>query len=164
VFGRDYTILAETAVLPPTASRHLSIADTPIERFISALERLWAIKALNSRGEIAHRLATLRSACLEEGEAISPDSIEQFIRFLTRYPSLDMPRIVITDNGNVRASWSPEPDRHFAAEFSGGNSIRFVLFAPRPEGGVARFAGSETEQRLVTAVKQLGAAWLRVDT
>jgi|SRR5262249_4528137 len=152
VMATDYTDITGAA------------AHTPTEKFISALQRLWAIKALPLRGEIAHRLTMLRSACLEEEQAISIDSLQQFIRFLRRYPQLDMPRITITGDGNVRAIWGPEPDRHFAAEFCEGNLIRFVLFAPRGRGEVARLAGSETEERLVSTVKRLGADWLRVDT
>ena len=139
--------------------RDIAIESTPIERFISALEMLWGIKGFRGRSTVAHRLTTLRSACLDEGLELSVDSVEQFVRFIAKHRELRTPDLAITGEGNVRASWSPEIDRHLAIEFLGGQSVKFVLFAPRQDIPVARLAGTEASTLIVLRAEQMGADW-----
>ena len=139
--------------------RNIKNGTTPVERFISALEQLWANKALKPRSEIAHRLTALRRACLEEQLTLSLDSIEQFVHFLAVHPHVQRPNLAITADGNVRASWSPESDKHLGIEFLGTQTVRFVLFAPRFDAPAARIGGTETANAILLRAKQLGADW-----
>jgi hypothetical protein len=142
------------------SARSSSAVTTAVERFIAALERIWAIKGFRFRSELAGRLSTLRSACLDEELPLSLDSVEQLISFLQHHPHLAMPKIAITPEGHARASWTRDKDRHFAIQFVGGGFVRFVLFAPRERDNTARIAGTETEALILAHASQLGANWL----
>jgi hypothetical protein len=133
--------------------------DAPVERFISALQELWRNKAFRFRSDVAHRLSMLRSISLEEQTELSVNSVEQFVRFLTSRPRLNWPSLIITPQGNVRASWSPEDNKHFAIEFLGGQEVRFVVFAPREGARPARIAGSELLRNVLLRAQQIGADW-----
>src|SRR5262249_28061107 len=100
--------------------------------------------------------------CLDEGIPLSSASVEQFVRFLRENSSLQQPSLVVTDDGNLRASWSPEADKHFAVEFLGGHNVAFVMFVPRASARTARVAGlSEAMDLILVRAEQMGVNWFR---
>lgn len=139
--------------------RDIALESTDVERFISSLERLWATKDFRGRSTVAHRLTALRSACLDEEVDLSLDSVEQFVRFVAKHRGMLTPDLAITAEGNVRASWTPDIDRHFAIEFLGGQRVKFVLFVPRQDVPVARMAGTEAGGLVVLRAEQMGVNW-----
>lgn len=144
-----------------SSRRDLTPESTDVERFISAIEKLWGTKSFRWRSQVAHRLFELRRACLEENVPLSSASIEQFVRFVRENPLIGQPSLIITDTGNLRASWSPEADRHFAIEFLGGSNVAFVIFAPRKSARTARVAGSsEAMDLILLRAAQMGVDWV----
>jgi hypothetical protein len=139
---------------PPSVGPFESHA-SDVERFISALTHVWQSKELLHRREITSRLSDLRSACLEDELPLSLESVEQFARFLRRH-NVPWPRLAITPDGNVRASWSPGQDQHFAIEFMGAGQVKFVLFTPRSTG----VAGTLPDHEVLTRARSLGMSWL----
>ena len=143
-------------------SRQLAPAVPPVERFISVLQSLWAVKTFSARSGVSKRLMLVRSACLEEGISLSLQSVEQFVQFITSHPFLSQPRLAVTPDGNLRASWdSSQRSALRFRVFGGGEIARFVLFAPRPGGRTAHIAGTDDLTTIVAHARGLGADWLK---
>ncbi len=67
-------------------------------------------------------------------EPLSPDSLEDFVNFLTNKPNLCYPDIVLSPEGNIAAQWrNAEMRGFFSAEFLDGGYVRYVIFSPDRE-------------------------------
>lgn len=106
---------------------------------------------------LAKRLEFLVEASQEEyphQAPITPQSLQDFVRYLQSVPNLVYPDVVLTPNGNIRAQWRDAKTRHLAVEFLGQDDVRFVVFAPDPKhpGKTTRVSGLTSVDSLMELV------------
>jgi hypothetical protein len=106
-----------------------------------------------ARRELAARLhariADLKRMGTEEDLPWSARSEDDFWAFVSLWPKLIEPGLILMDNGNLRAAWRNAGGEQVALEFRGYQQVYFVFFARRPEGPpVARSAGEDSIQRI----------------
>lgn len=97
------------------------------------IEDLAANTAICNADRIASRLFYLAEVCREEAPEqapISRASLHDLEGFLRSVPMLAYPSLVITLEGNIRAEWKGSPNKHLAIEFTGDQTVRFVIFVP----------------------------------
>jgi hypothetical protein len=83
--------------------------------------------------ELAARLDFLCGAAKEEEPdraPISLESLNNFIAFLQKTPTLRYPSVVLTPSNEISAEWRTAPNRHFAVVFLPTGETRFVIFTP----------------------------------
>ena len=79
----------------------------------------------------------------------SPESEDDFWAFVSLWPRLREPGLVLMDNGNLRAVWRNAAREQVALEFRGYRQVYFVFFARRAEGPpMARSAGEDSVARI----------------
>lgn len=110
---------------------------------------------------LAKRLEFLVEVSQEEyphQAPITPQSLQDFVRYLQSVPNLVYPDVVLTLNGNIRAQWREAKTRHFAVEFLGEDDVRFVVFAPDPKhpGKTTRVSGLSSVDSLMELVRPYG--------
>jgi hypothetical protein len=95
------------------------------------------------------RIGELKRLGSEEGLAWSPASEDDFWAFLSLWPTVREPGLILMDNGNLRAVWRNASGEQVALEFRGYRQVYFVFFARRPEGPpMARSAGEDSVSRI----------------
>jgi len=85
---------------------------------------------------LAERIQFLFEASKEEYphvEAISPESLKNFVSFLLSAPNLKYPDVVLSPDKNICTQWRTTPNRYFSVEFLPTGDARFVLFSPDPK-------------------------------
>ncbi len=108
----------------------VSSNDEKVRELISFIRTEWKISFSE---KMANRLDFLCEVAQEESpgeEAISSESLRNFIFFLTTSTNLKYPDVVLSPLNNIRAQWRVASNRHFAAEFLPTGDVRFVIFAP----------------------------------
>ena len=81
----------------------------------------------------------------EEGLPWSSTSEIDFWAFISQWPTLSEPGLILMDNGNLRAMWRNTVGEQVALEFRGDSRVYFVFFAKRSEGQpMARSAGKDS--------------------
>jgi hypothetical protein len=106
-----------------------------------------------ARSELTARLHTrigdLKRSGAEEGLPWSPASEDDFWAFVSLWPTLREPGLILMDNGNLRAVWRNAAGEQVALEFRGYRQVYFVFFARRPEGPpMARSVGEDSVARI----------------
>jgi hypothetical protein len=95
------------------------------------------------------RIGELKRLGAEEGLPWSPASEDDFWAFVSLWPTLREPGLVLMDNGNLRAAWRNAAGEQVALEFRGYRQVYFVFFARRTEGPpMARSAGEDSVARI----------------
>ena len=95
------------------------------------------------------RIGELKRLGAEEGLPWSPASEDDFWAFVSLWPTLREPALILMDNGNLRAVWRNVVGEQVALEFRGYRQVYFVFFARRPEGPpMARSAGEDSVARI----------------
>ena len=84
---------------------------------------------------LADRLRDLYESVLEDPDEdpILPDSLINFLYFLSETPGLRYPEVSLTPTNEIRAQWRTAPNRHFAVSFSSMGDARFVIFKPNSD-------------------------------
>jgi len=85
------------------------------------------------RQALATRILTLFKIAKEEDEngvGISFESLRHFYYFLCAHPYLKRPRISLTPQNNIYASWKAAYDKVLSIHFMPNGDARFVIFAP----------------------------------
>ncbi len=105
------------------------------------------------RATLRQRVEHLLGAAEDDGYAVSPKSLQQFVRFLANHTDLKYPDVVVTPAGNFRAEWWRSRKSHIGIEFLPVGESRFVVFAPSPDKGAAtvRFMGTSRPTLLAAA-------------
>jgi hypothetical protein len=113
--------------------------------------------AVPYRERLAARLEHLLGAAADDGYAISPKSLQNFVRFLGNHPDLKYPDVVVTPAGNFRAEWWRSRRSHIGIEFLPDGESRFVTFAPSPENyaRTRRLAGISSADSVMDLVESL---------
>jgi hypothetical protein len=95
------------------------------------------------------RIGELKRLGAEEGLQWSPASEDDLWAFVSLWPSLREPGLILMDNGNLRAVWRNVAGEQVALEFRGYRQVYFVFFAQRFEGPpMARSIGEDSVARI----------------
>ena len=107
-------------------------------------------------GALAARFSKVLTACQRrlqeltedarlEGSRIHIASRSTFFDFLVRTVPVGRGRLVLLENGNLRATWKGGDDTHVGLQFLTDGRIQYVIFTRRPGApGVSRVAGRDT--------------------
>jgi len=104
--------------------------------------------------KLANRLSFLYKVSQEESpgeEAISFESLRNFIFFLNTSTKLKYPDVVLSPLNNIRAQWRAASNRHFAAEFLPTGDVSFVIFSPdfKKTEKIIRLSGITSVESLI---------------
>ena len=107
------------------------------------------------------RIEVLREFGRDEGVELRADSVDAFWRFVNDNVDYRRGGLVLTDDGNLSASWSEHPTDHVAIEFLGGQEVGYVIFKGNGDDrdgddDVARMGGVDTTQGIVRRLEQIG--------
>jgi hypothetical protein len=107
------------------------------------------VRTKTARRELTARLharvGELKRLGMEEGLPWSAASEDDFWAFVSLWPTLREPGLILMDNGDLRAVWRNAAGEQVALEFRGYRQVYFVFFARRPEGpAMARSAGEDS--------------------
>lgn len=144
-----------------TQSQLIAPSDETFERV------LWdGLPTLNipDRSELADKLVALNAAVRDEGNpecpGISPGSLRKFLAFLKVNPQVRLPTLSLTPQCNLYATWKASNTQVFSIHFLPGETVRFVLFAPR-KGWIGRrmlrLSGAGTPDEILEVAKTKGA-------
>lgn len=93
----------------------------------------------------------------DEGVEIRAESVDSFWQFVNENVDYRRGGLVLTDDGNLTASWSEHPTDHVALEFLGGEEVGYVIFKGNgDDDDVERVGGVDTMQGIVRRLEQIG--------
>lgn len=92
----------------------------------------------------------------DEGVEIRSESVDSFWQFVNDNVDYRRGGLVLTDEGNLSASWSEHPTDHVALEFLGGQEVGYVIFKGNSDDDVARVGGVDTMQGITRRLEQIG--------
>jgi len=163
-------------VTPPTSYRLIRPTKAEGEPSGLGAERAASLSELIDRFEnlpgfshgrrLAARLRDLLEIAREEQPEQAPpaaESLETFLGFLARHRGLRYPDVVLTPEGNARATWRRDRNQRLALEFLDDGDLRFVIFAPDPRHPykTVRAAGAATIDSVLELAAPYGALdWL----
>jgi hypothetical protein len=125
----------------------LEAAWSPVDEALAHEALQVARRELTAR--LHARIGELKRLGAEEGLPWSPASEDDFWAFVSLWPTLREPGLILMDNGNLRAVWRNAAGEQVALEFRGYRQVYFVFFARRPEGPpMARSAGEDSVARI----------------
>ena len=91
------------------------------------------------------RINVLKEQAEVEGYSLNEASGTAFWNFLKKNPFMRRGRLVLLENGNLRAVWSGGNDAHIGLQFLNERLIQYVIFARRgPDAPVSRVTGRDT--------------------
>ena len=95
------------------------------------------------------RIAVLKEQAERDGYSLNQASKEAFFEFLKTNPLIRRGRLVLMENGNLRAVWKGEKETHIGLQFINARSIQYVIFTRRaPRYPVSRVSGRDTLEGL----------------
>ena len=77
------------------------------------------------------RLRVLEEEARLDGYSLNDASKKAFSVFCWRYPLMRRARLVLMENGNLRATWKDDEGAHVVLQFQNSQSIQFVIFGRR---------------------------------
>ena len=93
----------------------------------------------------ASRIEVLKEQAALDGYSLNPTSSDAFVEFLENNPRIRRGRLVLMENGNLRAVWKGEKEAHIGLQFINNRSIQYVIFTRRePQFPVSRASGRDT--------------------
>jgi hypothetical protein len=126
----------------------LEAARSPVDEVLAHEGRQKAARR-DLTARLHARIGELKQVGAEEGLPWSPASEDDFWVFMSLWPKLTEPGLILMDNGNLRAVWRNAAGEQAALEFRGYRQVYFVFFARRPEGPpIARSAGEDSVARI----------------
>ena len=144
--GSDQASLATEFAVPRYVSR-------PLSRYFAGLLQL-SDRALKTLRAYHVRIEELKGDADEEGVVFSDASELDFWEFIISMPYARNAELVVTDNGNLRAVWRGEEDKHVGLQFLGGRWIEYVMWTRRtgalkisPKAGRDTFDGVKEQIR-----------------
>ena len=130
--------------IPSTDTGYSFAAVDPRRRFLAELGNKLE-KTRQTRLAYQSRIETLRGYAALEGLTLNHLSEEDFWSFAASVPFAREGDLVLLDNGNLRAIWGEDEDRHLGIQFLGDRMAQYVIFRRR-EGSdrISRVAGRDT--------------------
>ena len=99
------------------------------------------------------RINVLKEQAEAEGCSLSEASGTAFWNFLKKHPFMRRGRLVLLENGNLRAVWSGGNDAHIGLQFLNERLIQYVIFARRgSDEPVSRVAGRDTMEGIMRQI------------
>ena len=93
----------------------------------------------------ASRIEVLKEQAELDGYSLTRASRDSFFEFLKKNPLLRRGRLVLMENGNLRAVWKGENEAHIGLQFINNRSVQYVIFTRRePQSPVSRVSGRDT--------------------
>lgn len=106
-----------------------------------------------------NRISVLKEQAELDGYSLNPSSKAAFLEFLEKNPLIRRGRLVLMENGNLRAVWAGENRAHIGLQFLDKRAIQYVIFKQRkPSVPVSRVTGRDTMEGIS---KQIEAFDLR---
>ena len=103
-----------------------------------------------------HRLQVLEEQARLDGYSLNDASRKAFSEFCWRYPLVRRARLVLMENGNLRATWKDDYGAHVGLQFQDSQSIQFVIFGRRElDWPVQRVCGRVTMEGIMRQIKAL---------
>ena len=108
---------------------------------------------INSRAQRIHdtvsaygkRIQVLEEQAELDGYSLNPISKAAFFAFFKRNPLARRGRLVLMENGNLRATWKGRNGAHIGLQFLNNQSVQYVIFTRRePLLPVSRVSGRDT--------------------
>ena len=91
------------------------------------------------------RIEVLKEQADLDGYSLNPTSRDAFSEFRKGNPLMRRGRLVLMENGNLRAVWKSENEAHIGLQFINNRSIQYVIFTRRePQSPVSRVSGRDT--------------------
>ena len=92
-----------------------------------------------------NRIRVLKEQAERDGYTLNQRSKAGFLGFIDKNPLIKRGRLVLMENGNLRAVWKGENGAHVGLQFLDGRSIQYVIFKQRePSLPVSRAYGRDT--------------------
>lgn len=93
----------------------------------------------------ASRIEVLKEQAESDGYSLNRASRDAFFEFLKKNPLIKRGRLVLMENGNLRASWKGGKEDHIGLQFINNRAIQYVIFTRRePQFPVSRVSGRDT--------------------
>ena len=136
------------------SSKSIRLFD-PVE--VHDVEPPWKIAQISETfSSYDHRLQVLEEQGRLEGYSLNDASRKAFYDFCWRYPWMRRARLVLMENGNLRATWKDEYGAHVGLQFQDSQSIQFVIFGRRElDLPVQRVCGRVTMEGIMRQIKAL---------
>lgn len=100
---------------------------------------------LDSASSYEDRINVLKEQAEVEGYSLNETSATAFWDFFKKHPFLRRGRLVLLENGNLRAVWKGENEAHIGLQFLNDRLIQYVIFARREsDAPVSRVTGRDT--------------------
>ena len=91
------------------------------------------------------RIRILKEEAELDGYSLNQPSKAAFLEFLGKNPLIRRGRLVLMENGNLRAVWKGENSAHIGLQFLDNRSIQYVIFKQREiSAPVSRVYGRDT--------------------
>ena len=136
-----------------TIERAESTAETTSESFrllvpLEAYDREINSRVQRYRDTVSaykNRIRVLKEEAELDGYSLSQPSKAAFLEFLGKNPLIRRGRLVLMENGNLRAVWKGAHGAHVGLQFLDSRSIQYVIFKQRnPSEPVSRVTGRDT--------------------
>ena len=99
------------------------------------------------------RIQELESEAELDGYSINSASLHSFWQFFHRNPLIRRDRLLLMENGNLRAVWKGEHSAHIGLQFLDQRSIQYVIFKNRhPSYPVSRVYGRDTMEGIMRQI------------
>ena len=93
----------------------------------------------------ANRIEVLREQAELDGYSLNLASEAAFYEFFQKNPLIRRGRLVLMENGNLRAVWKGENEAHIGLQFINNLSVQYVIFTRREsQSPVSRVSGRDT--------------------
>lgn len=126
---------------------------------INPAPRLRIEQFLDEIANYNDRLRVLSEQAALDGFFINPESLDGFKEFLKSNPLVRRGRLVLLDNGNLRAVWKGERDAHVGLQFLDKWTVQYVIFTRRhPSAVTSRVTGTDTIQGVIRQIKAFDLA------
>ena len=167
-FGQALGSLARRAHCPPFSFNPTENPGTPPPTSRSTVQLLDPIdiygQELKSRVDTLpvrisafdDRLAELKEQALLHGHSINSASRDSFLAFFKKNPLIGRGRLVLMENGNLRAVWKGDNAAHIGLQFLNTSSIQYVLFKRREDSpAVSRAYGRDSLEGTMRQIEAL---------
>lgn len=92
-----------------------------------------------------HRIKVLKEQAELDGYSLNVPSEAAFLEFVEKNPLIRRGRLVLMENGNLRAVWKDDNGAHLGLQFVDSRTVQYVIFKQRqPSAPVSRVTGRDT--------------------
>ncbi len=133
-----------------SGSQNIKVSDYQVGRVSNSISSsfLYSFQAFDDRIE------ELKVLAAKEGDSLNQNSLNNFLEFYKRNLLLKYERLVLMENGNLRAVWKGKQGEHIGFQFLQDGFIQFVIFKKRDSNSVvSRIYGRDTVDGIMNLIK-----------